>query len=75
MKQGTHPLKATPSAYAYPLLIKQLLHTPILYAPDQQIVYRDLIRYTYKEFYSRIQQLASALHGSPPWSKAEIVRP
>ena len=61
MKQGPYPLKATPSAYAYPLLIKQLLHTPILYAPDQQIVYRDLIRYTYKEFYNRIQQLASAL--------------
>ena len=61
MNQGTHPIEATPSAYAYPLLIKQLLHTPILYAPDQQIVYRDLIRYTYKEFYNRIQQLASAL--------------
>ena len=61
MKQNPHPIEVTPSAYAYPLLIKQLLHTPILYAPDQQIVYRDLVRYSYKEFYSRIQRLASAL--------------
>ena len=31
---------AAPSAYAYPLLIKQLLHTPLAQAPDQEIVYR-----------------------------------
>lgn len=30
----------TPSAYAYPLLIKQLLHTPLAHAPEQEIVYR-----------------------------------
>ena len=29
------------SAYRYPLLIKQLLHTPMVQARDQQIVYRD----------------------------------
>jgi fatty-acyl-CoA synthase len=51
----------TPSAYEYPLLIKQLLHTPVLYAPDQEIVYRDLRRHTYKEFYKRINRLANAL--------------
>ncbi len=51
----------TPSAYEYPLLIKQLLHTPVLYAPDQEIVYRELARYTYREFYERINRLASAL--------------
>lgn len=28
------------SAYPYPLLIKQLLHTPLANAPHQQIVYR-----------------------------------
>ena len=40
----------TPSAYPYPLLIKQLLHTPILWAPEQEIVYRDRLRYTYRDF-------------------------
>ena len=28
-------------AYAYPLLIKQLLHAPLATAADQEIVYRD----------------------------------
>jgi fatty-acyl-CoA synthase len=54
-------IEKTPSAYSYPLLIKQLLHTPILYAPDQEIVYRDIMRYTYRGFYRRINRLASAL--------------
>jgi len=54
-------IKRTPSAYPYPLIIKQLLHTPILYAPDREIVYRELSRYTYRDFYGRISQLASGL--------------
>jgi fatty-acyl-CoA synthase len=51
----------TKSAYSYPLLIKQLLHTPIYYAPDQQIVYRDLARHTYRDLYERINRLAAGL--------------
>lgn len=51
----------TPSAYPYPLLIKHLLNTPIYYAPDQQIVYRDTVRYTYRDLYHRIHRLASGL--------------
>jgi len=43
------------------LIIKQLLHTPIYYAPDQEIVYRDLNRYTYRDLYRRINRLANAL--------------
>jgi fatty-acyl-CoA synthase len=54
-------IERTASAYSYPLLIKQLLHTPILYAPDQEIVYRDQLRFTYRDLYSRINRLASAL--------------
>jgi fatty-acyl-CoA synthase len=57
----TRLIPRTPSAYGYPLLIKQLLHTPILYAPDQEIVYRDRIRHSYRELYARICRLASAL--------------
>ena len=49
------------NAYHYPLLIKQLLHTPLATAPDQEIVYRDLARHTYREMRDRIGQLASGL--------------
>ncbi|NIS59549.1 MAG: long-chain-fatty-acid--CoA ligase [Proteobacteria bacterium] len=59
--KGRRLIFQTPSAYRYPLLIKQLLHTPILWAPDQEIVYRDLMRYTYQDLYRRINRLASAL--------------
>ncbi|MFH1060453.1 MAG: fatty acid--CoA ligase [Pseudomonadota bacterium] len=48
-------------AYAYPLLIKHLLHTPIIYAPDQEIVYRDQLRLTYRDLYARINKLANVL--------------
>ena len=47
--------------YNYPLIIKKLLNTPLIYAPDQEIVYRDKLRYTYRDFYVRIQQLANGL--------------
>jgi acyl-CoA synthetase (AMP-forming)/AMP-acid ligase II len=48
-------------AYEYPLLIKKLLATPIMYAPEQEIVYRDKMRYTYRTFYERINRFASSL--------------
>src|SRR5574337_1151387 len=49
------------NAYEYPLLIKQLLHSPLATAPEQEIVYRDLARYTYREMRDRLGQLASGL--------------
>ena len=51
------------SAYGYPLLIKHLLHTPLAHAPDQEIVYRDRVRLTYREFVERLTRLASGLAG------------
>jgi len=54
-------IHGTRSAYSYPLLIKQLLLTPIHYAPDREIVYRDLARHRYRDFYGRINRLASGL--------------
>ncbi len=48
-------------AYAYPLTIKKLLNTPLLYAPDQSIVYRDRLSFSYRDLNSRIHRLASAL--------------
>lgn len=53
----------TPSAYYYPLLIKHLLDSPLVNAPDQEIVYRDLKRHSYREFRQRIGRLANALAG------------
>ncbi|OQX26263.1 MAG: long-chain fatty acid--CoA ligase [Desulfobacteraceae bacterium IS3] len=47
--------------YQYPLLIKQLLKTPLIYSPNQEIVYRDKLRYTYKDLNRRIHQLANGL--------------
>jgi len=54
-------IPSTPSAYEYPLLIKHLLHTPLVQAPEQEIVYRDLKRYNYRSLRSRIGQLSSGL--------------
>ena len=54
-------MTVTPSAYEYPLLIKQLLHSPMMQAPEQEIVYRNLRRLTYAELRDRIGRLASAL--------------
>ncbi|MEM5329105.1 fatty acid--CoA ligase [Paraburkholderia sp. JHI2823] len=51
---------ATP-AYAYPLLVKQLLHTPFVQAPDQEIVYRGQLRMTYSTLRERIARLANGL--------------
>ncbi len=45
----------------YPLLIKQLLFTPLAQAPEQSIVYRDVSRYTYRILRERIGRLASGL--------------
>ncbi|MEE9218305.1 MAG: fatty acid--CoA ligase [Acidobacteriota bacterium] len=55
------PLEATPSAYAYPLLIRHLLHSPLAQAPDQEIVYSHRVRHTYRTFRERIGRLASGL--------------
>jgi len=50
-------------SYAYPLILKKLLKTPLIYAPEKEIVYSDGTRYTYKDLNDRIQCLAGGLHG------------
>jgi fatty-acyl-CoA synthase len=54
-------IEPTPSAYNYQLLIKHFLQTPMIYSPDQEIIYRDRMRYTYAAFGKRIHRLANAL--------------
>ena len=51
----------TASAYNYPLLIKNLFLAPVVDNPDQEIVYRDQCRFTYREFRNRVHKLANAL--------------
>ncbi len=57
----TRLISPVPDAYNYPLLIKNLLDTPMIYSPDQEIVYRDQMRYDYKTFGRRVKQLAAML--------------
>ncbi len=47
--------------YDYQLLIKHILESPRVYAPDQEILYRDEVRMTYRNLFARIQRLANAL--------------
>ncbi len=61
MTTGSRTVQCTPSSYPYPLLIKHLLGTPLRYAPNQEIVYRDIARITYRDFAERINRLASGL--------------
>ncbi|BAL27477.1 fatty acid--CoA ligase [Azoarcus sp. KH32C] len=56
-----NPIDATRSAYAYPLLIKQLLLNSVTVHGDQEITYRGELRYSFREFRARIGKLASAL--------------
>ena len=60
---GGRLIEPTASAYGYPLLVRQLLHTPLAVNPEQEIIYRDLSRYSYREFGQRVGRLASALAG------------
>lgn len=48
-------------AYAYPLLIKQLLLSGVRYEPGREIVYADKLRYSYQTLNQRIRRLANAL--------------
>jgi fatty-acyl-CoA synthase len=48
-------------SYAYPLIIKKLLNTPLIYSPQREIVYSDKLRYNYRTLNERIRRLAGGL--------------
>jgi len=48
-------------AYSYPLLIKSLLLSGVRYEAEQEIVYADKLRYSYRTLNERIRRLANAL--------------
>lgn len=51
------------SAYRMPLTIRHLLTSALTTSADQEIVYRDRLRFTYRDLVGRIGRLASALAG------------
>lgn len=51
----------SPLAYSYPLLIKQILLSPLARTPDQEIVYGDTHRYCYRDLARRVHQFGHAL--------------
>ena len=51
----------TESAYDFPLLVKNMLATPLVNNPEQEIVYRGELRFTYRQFRERVGRLAAAL--------------
>jgi fatty-acyl-CoA synthase len=55
-------INRSPSAYAYPLLIKNILLSPLADNPDREIVYGKS-RYSYRQFRERVARLAAALRG------------
>jgi fatty-acyl-CoA synthase len=54
-------IEHTPSAYGYPLLIRSLFRSAMNLASDQEIVYADRKRCSYREFGERVNRLASGL--------------
>ncbi|WP_271103963.1 fatty acid--CoA ligase [Pseudomonas tohonis] len=57
----TRVIKPADNAYQYPLLIKGLLLSGSRYEKTREIVYRDLVRYSYATFNERVARLANLL--------------
>jgi fatty-acyl-CoA synthase len=48
-------------AYDFQLLLKHILKQGVAWAPNQEIIYRDQVRYTYTAMYQRVLRLGAAL--------------
>lgn len=57
----------TTTAYAYPLLIKQQLHTPLAIAPEQHIVYPDQVRLSYRQWRARVGRRQDVIKSDGEW--------
>lgn len=57
----TRVIPPAANAYPYPLLIKRLLLSGSRYEKTREIVYRDLMRYSYATFNERVARLANVL--------------
>jgi fatty-acyl-CoA synthase len=58
---SANPVFRGREAHDYPLLIKQLWHSALRRTPAQEIVYRDLKRFTYRQLRDRVGRLANVL--------------
>ena len=58
---ATRRIEKSSSAYGYPLLVKQLLVAAMVHSADQEILYADISRYSYRTFRDRIARLADGL--------------
>ena len=54
-------IERTPAAYGYPLIIRSLFRSAVSLGSEQEIVYADRRRLTYREFGERVHRLASGL--------------
>ena len=57
----TRIIARTENAYECPLLIKRLLLSGVRYEQNREIVYRDVLHYSYAELHKRIARLANVL--------------
>lgn len=57
----TKIITPAPGAYSYPLLIKSLLLSGQRYEAENEIVYADKLRYSYRTLNKRIRQMANVL--------------
>ncbi len=62
-------------AYNFQLLLKHILNYGVAWAPEQEIVYRDLVRHSYTTMYGRVLRLASALQslGVKPGTRVGVI--
>ena len=59
-------------SYDYQLNIYNLFERTLKWSPNQEIVYRDKFRYTYKDFYERVKRLAN-LYKSLGIEKGDVI--
>lgn len=57
-------IERTPEAYQTNLLIGHILRAGVAKAPDQDIIYADMGKYTYRDLDRRVAQLANLLQGA-----------
>ncbi len=62
-------------AYNFQLLLKHILNYGVTWAPEQEIVYRDLVRHSYTTMYGRVLKLAGALKalGVKPGTRVGVI--
>ncbi len=59
--KNTKIIPRSQNVYEYPLLIKRILEQSLKYEPNNEIVYRDVMRYNYFDLNKRVRKLANAL--------------